>query len=420
MQSSDWIRQFNPRQTRQATWGDLRDELAYPVNSLSTTQVAEGTVSLLRAMGMDACNYPSTLTLKKWSPLEVGADLHKWKKRLRTEFGVKDISKGRQPVSRVAAQTANPAMVPLSETPAKVDEGFRDFSDNVFSKGEESPYFQDSHMVTPRSANRARRLANDCEGSHAGCSAPRSSRGTRGRQSSNRHDGDYGFWGQVDEDPREELVRQMDALCATNTSDSGPRLELASHIPLDRIKIFSERRNKSDNSMQWLKPFPFEIKGTRTRPDEWCAVFELSLRDGAIHWFRQLPKKTSRKWKPLSQATIGYDCTQYKQSPAARYYAATRQRKERICDYLNRLNGYARNARLQVEKGQRDAKDPVEPFLLNCGDDRLMQDLGRLRLNDIRELLVSLLKGEERLIASGATQQFRYEGDSYRRGDARN
>ncbi|KAG3230639.1 hypothetical protein PI124_g24263 [Phytophthora idaei] len=37
MQSSDWIRQFNPRQTRQATWGDLRDELAYPVNSLSTT-----------------------------------------------------------------------------------------------------------------------------------------------------------------------------------------------------------------------------------------------------------------------------------------------------------------------------------------------------------------------------------------------
>ncbi|KAG2788862.1 hypothetical protein PC116_g26594 [Phytophthora cactorum] len=63
MQSSDWIRQFNPRQTRQATWGNLRDELAYPVNSLSTTQVAEDTVSLLQAMGMDFRNYPSTLTL---------------------------------------------------------------------------------------------------------------------------------------------------------------------------------------------------------------------------------------------------------------------------------------------------------------------------------------------------------------------
>ncbi|KAG3106551.1 hypothetical protein PI124_g8904 [Phytophthora idaei] len=177
MQSSDWIRQFNPRQTRQATWGDLRDELAYPVNSLSTTQVVEDTVSLLRAMGMDVRNYPSTLTLKEWSPSEAGADLHKWKKKVRTAFGVIDISKGRQPVSRVAVQAANPAMVPLPETSAKVGEGSRDFIDNVFSKGEESPYFQDSHMVTPRSTNRARRHANDCDGSHAGRSVPRSSRG---------------------------------------------------------------------------------------------------------------------------------------------------------------------------------------------------------------------------------------------------
>ncbi|KAG3049216.1 hypothetical protein PC121_g19035 [Phytophthora cactorum] len=33
---------------------------------------------------------------------------------------------------------------------------------------------------------------------------------------------------------------------------------------------------------------------------------------------------------------------------------------------------------------------------------------------------MSLLKGEERLVARGATQQFRYVGDSYRRVDARN
>ncbi|KAG2943619.1 hypothetical protein PC117_g9413 [Phytophthora cactorum] len=314
MQSSVWIRQFNPRQTRQATWGDLRDELAYPYNSLSTTQ--EDTVSLLRAMGMDVRSYPSNLTLKKWSPSEAGSHLHKWKKKLRAAFGVKDISKGRQPVSRVAVQTANPAMVPQPETPAKVDEGCRDFSDNVFSKGEESPYFQGSHMVTPRSASRARRLADDCDGSHAGRSAPMSSRGTRGRRSSNRHDdnssdSNYDVWDQVDESPREELVRQMDALCATNTSDSDPRLELALHTPLDRIKL------KSDNSMQWLKTFAFKMKGTWTRPDEWCAAFEQSLRD----------------------AFINYYCTQYKQSPAARYYAATRERKEHICDYLNRLNG---------------------------------------------------------------------------------
>ncbi|KAG2765317.1 hypothetical protein PC116_g25698 [Phytophthora cactorum] len=121
-------------------------------------------------------------------------------------------------------------MVPLPETPAKVDEGSRDFSDNGFFKGEESPSLQDSHMVTTRSANRARRLANDCDGSQASRSALRSSRGTRRRQSTNRHDDnssdtDYDFWDQVDEDPREELVRQMDTLSATNTYDSGPRLE---------------------------------------------------------------------------------------------------------------------------------------------------------------------------------------------------
>ncbi|KAG2782560.1 hypothetical protein PC129_g9662 [Phytophthora cactorum] len=143
------------------------------------------------------------------------------------------------------------------------------------------------------------------------------------------------------------------------------------------------------------------MKETRTRPDEWRAAFELSLRDGAIHWFRQLPKKARQKWKLLSQAFIDYYCKQYKQSRAARYYAATRERKEHISDYLNHLNGCARNTRLQVEKGQSDAKDDVERFLLTCGDDRLMQDLGRLRLNNIRELeevLVSLLKGEERRI----------------------
>ncbi|KAG3138059.1 hypothetical protein C6341_g20771 [Phytophthora cactorum] len=142
MQSSDWIRQFNPRQTRQATWGDLRDDLAYPVNSLSTTQVAEDTVSLLRTMGMDVRNYPSTLTLKD--------ERYQQGKTAGVTGGGS------------SSQSGNGS---AAGTPAKVDEGSRDFSDNVFSKGDESPYFQDSHMVTPRSASRARRLADDCDGS---------------------------------------------------------------------------------------------------------------------------------------------------------------------------------------------------------------------------------------------------------------
>ncbi|KAG2884412.1 hypothetical protein PC119_g26136 [Phytophthora cactorum] len=122
MQSSDWIRQFNPRQTRQATWGDLRDDLAYPVNSLMEEEASHGAWSERYQQGKTA--------------------------------GVTGGGSSSQSGNGSAAGT-----------PAKVDEGSRDFSDNVFSKGDESPYFQDSHMVTPRSASRARRLADDCDGS---------------------------------------------------------------------------------------------------------------------------------------------------------------------------------------------------------------------------------------------------------------
>ncbi|KAF1780418.1 hypothetical protein GQ600_16211 [Phytophthora cactorum] len=285
MQSSDWIRQFNPRQTRQATWGDLRDDDGV-------------TFATIRQ-----------LTLKEWSPrkLELTSQVEE---EASHGFGVKDISKG--------------------------DSRSRDFSDNVFPR-EKVVYFQDSHMVTPL-GNRARCLANDCDGSHAGRSAPRSSRGTRGRRSSNHRDddssdSDYDFWDQVDEDPREELVRQMDAL-----------LELASHIPLDRIKLFSGRRNKSDNSMQWLKTFAFEMKGRG--------------RD------RTTPEETRRKWKLLSQAFM---TTLYavQTVAGARYYAAT---------LSARSTSATTESSQRVEKGQRDAKDHVEQFLLTCGDDRLMQD----------------------------------------------
>ncbi|ETM48787.1 hypothetical protein L914_06733, partial [Phytophthora nicotianae] len=37
----------------------------------------------------------------------------------------------------------------------------------------------------------------------------------------------------------------------------------------------------------------------------------------------------------------------FTQTDVSLYYSAKRDRGEHICDYLNRLNGYARNARLQ-------------------------------------------------------------------------
>ncbi|KAG2759489.1 hypothetical protein Pcac1_g28471 [Phytophthora cactorum] len=43
---------------------------------------------------------------------------------------------------------------------------------------------------------------------------------------------------------------------------------MASHRPLDRIKPFSGSRNKSENSMQWLGTFVYEMTGINTEADK--------------------------------------------------------------------------------------------------------------------------------------------------------
>ncbi|KAG3201575.1 hypothetical protein PC129_g23477 [Phytophthora cactorum] len=101
----------------------------------------------------------------------------------------------------------------------------------------------------------------------------------------------------------------MREIAALNDSDPTSRIEMASHRPLDRIKPFSGSSNKSENSMQWLRTFAYEMTGTHTEADKWCIPFDLSLRDGVIHGFRQLPKKTKRTWKLLSNAFIHYFCS---------------------------------------------------------------------------------------------------------------
>ncbi|POM80183.1 Hypothetical protein PHPALM_2012, partial [Phytophthora palmivora] len=57
-----------------------------------------------------------------------------------------------------------------------------------------------------------------------------------------------------------------------------------------------------------------------------------------------------------------------------------------VCDYLNRLNGYARNAGVQFENGGRDAKDYVEHFLDTCDDRGLEERLCHVRVKDIHDL----------------------------------
>ncbi|KAE8898660.1 hypothetical protein PF003_g17277 [Phytophthora fragariae] len=118
----------------------------------------------------------------------------------------------------------------------------------------------------------------------------------------------------------------------------------------------------------------------------WCIPFELSLYDGAQHWYWQLPRKTKRTWTLLSQAFIKYYCAEFTRSSKVRYYSGKRYSKEHVCDCLNRLNGYAHKAGVQFEDAGRDAKHHVEHFLDTCDDRGLEECLCHVRVSDIYEL----------------------------------
>ncbi|GMF37920.1 unnamed protein product [Phytophthora fragariaefolia] len=218
-----------------------------------------------------------------------------------------------------------------------------------------------------------------------------------------------------------KYMRQIRELTDSEQSNATPRIEVATHRPLGQIKPFSGRRNKSENPMQWLRSFIYEMKETRAPPNEWCMPFELSLRDGALHWHIQLPKKTKRQWSALSEAFIKYYCSQFNQSVESRYYSAKREDKEHVCDYLNRFNGYAQNASIQFDNGGRKARDHVRRFLETCGDRGLERRLCHVRVRDIHELeemITDILRIEERSTTRDNSHQHSRSRD-HRREDRR-
>ena len=83
---------------------------------------------------------------------------------------------------------------------------------------------------------------------------------------------------------------------------------------------------------------------------------------------------------------MDYYCSQFDQPARSRYHSAKCGETEHVCDFLLRLNGYARTAQIQYEKGGADAADNVEHFLLNCGDDDLLDLIYPQRLDDIQRV----------------------------------
>ncbi|OWY97005.1 LOW QUALITY PROTEIN: Eukaryotic/viral aspartic protease [Phytophthora megakarya] len=321
-ETSKGIQLFAPIPAQQAVWSELVED--YPVYSTSTEQVTADTVSLLTAMGMATDAYPSKIVLADWSPTEAGAGLQKWKKKLKAACGSQGVGVGRQPVARAIGKNVIPANAPLPQTPKKVTK-------NVFASGEQSPYFQDSHMITPRSAIRQRRLpavdsTND--------------------SSSDDDDDPFDFYG----DQTTELAQQIRELTEMNVMNSNPKIKLLQHRPLTQITTFRDW-TRVKIRCSGCEEFVYEMKGTHTPPNEWCVAFQQSLRDGAVHWHRALSRKTKRTWSLLSDKFMSYYCSQFSQSASTRYYRAKRMEKENIRDYLNRFHGYARNANIKFENG---------------------------------------------------------------------
>ncbi|GMF42244.1 unnamed protein product [Phytophthora lilii] len=108
-----------------SVWADLSHELAWPVTSTSLDQAVKETVTFLKAMGLQATSRPSLSNLESWAPAEAGAELWKWKKRLRGAFGATAFNMGRRPTPHSANETTDPSKVPLPKTPTKTAEDSR-------------------------------------------------------------------------------------------------------------------------------------------------------------------------------------------------------------------------------------------------------------------------------------------------------
>ncbi|GMF63360.1 unnamed protein product [Phytophthora fragariaefolia] len=274
---------------------------------------------------------------------------------------------------------SDPSRVPLPKTP-ETKKGKKE----VFRATKGTPYYEDSHMQTPKTLKgRSARYAEFYDADEAELGGGDS-------------DDDRDYRDNA-EDSAKDVIRRLSLDDAER--DRGHYLEVRSHASLDKIAEFEGKRYRSDDSLQWLKRFVYEMKGTRMPQDSWCEPFSLCLGRAAKSWYRQLPKKTQRRWNLLSEALLDYHCSQFDQSARTRYYSSRREENEPICDFLVRLNGYARTAKIQHGKGGADASDHVEHFLLNCGDDDIMDLLYPMRLDDIErveKIINTKILGEKR------------------------
>ncbi|EGZ20644.1 hypothetical protein PHYSODRAFT_259384 [Phytophthora sojae] len=364
---SEWMMMFAPVAMAQASWPVLGPELTQPVNSTDINQLVEDTVLLLKAMGFRCTSRPNSLLLGDWDPSRASREILKWKRRLRVSFGLeRGAVETRQTIAKRVADTPktveDPSRIPLPKTPERKRA-------EVFRSTEGTPYFEDSHMKTP----------------------------TRGKQPSGRY---------------AELFDAADAAELSDSDDGREYLNSTEESVKDVIKHLSFDDAESDRTqyLEWLKRFIYEMKGTRLAQDLWYEPFSLKLERGAKSWYRQLPKKTQRKWSLLSEAFADYYCSQVDQSARARYYSAQRKDNELVCDFLVRLNGYAKSAKIHRDAKRTDSPRHSEARRSEPRRDDCRDDCRERRRDDRRDDRRSRRDdGRDRRLATALLEDDPYE-----------
>ncbi|GMF53863.1 unnamed protein product [Phytophthora fragariaefolia] len=132
-----------------------------PIDSSGFTQLAEQTKRLLDVMGFECAAIPSKVALQIWELGDASAELTRWKRKLKDSFGVRSSTTVQKP------DRIDPSTVPLPSMPKKgpAGAGFQTLATkgDVFSKSVESPYFMDSHMITPKKSRGRRRINEDTD-----------------------------------------------------------------------------------------------------------------------------------------------------------------------------------------------------------------------------------------------------------------
>ncbi|GMF53008.1 unnamed protein product [Phytophthora fragariaefolia] len=152
---------FGPKEVGGAKWVTLEKELASPIDSSGLTQLAKQTKRLLEAMGFECVAMPSKVALQIWELGDASAELTRWKRKMKDSIGVRSSTTVRK------LDGVDPSTVPLPSTPKKAPAGtgFQTTATkgDVFSKTAESPYFMDSHTITPKKRREGRRINEDTD-----------------------------------------------------------------------------------------------------------------------------------------------------------------------------------------------------------------------------------------------------------------